>query len=86
MLVMEPSAIAAPASVDVNQQRNCGERFQVLLAFAVSHRIGEIIEQHMGFAVEDAIALQNGGLADGLCQMALARAARSEEKSVCVFR
>ncbi len=30
----------------------------------------------MGFAVEDTISLQDGGLADGLCQMAFARTAR----------
>ena len=36
----------------------------------------------MSFAIDDFVALQNGGLPDSLSQMTLARAARTEEQSV----
>ena len=36
----------------------------------------------MGFAVQDAVALMDGGQADGLCQMALAGAGRAEKQRV----
>src|SRR5262249_23138118 len=56
-----------------------------VFACAVDGRIGEFIEQHMGLAVKDAIALLNDGLGDGLRQMTLARARGTEEKSVLML-
>jgi hypothetical protein len=38
----------------------------------------------MGLAVEDTIALLDGGLADGLCQMAFAAAGWTDKKRVFV--
>jgi len=54
----------------------------VSTTLSVSHGIGEFIQQYVGFAIEDTIALQNGGLSDGLSQMTLARAARPEKQRV----
>jgi hypothetical protein len=42
---------------------------------AVEHRTH--VEQGVSFAIEHAIALLDGGLSDGLCQVALARARRT---------
>ena len=41
-----------------------------------------LLEQDVGLAVEDAIALLDGGEADGLGEMALAGAGRAEEEHV----
>jgi len=38
----------------------------------LNNGIGEILEAHMGFAIEDAITLLDGSLADGLGQMTFA--------------
>jgi len=45
----------------------------VLLASSIDGGFGQIIEQFVGFAIEYAIALLNGGLADGLGQMTFSR-------------
>ena len=44
--------------------------------------VGEFLEQDVGLAVEDAVALADGGEADGLSEMTLAGAGRAEEESV----
>jgi hypothetical protein len=49
----------------------------------IHHGLGQLVEQHVGFAIEHTVALLNGRLADGLGQVALARATRSKEQ--CVF-
>lgn len=51
----------------------------MLLARTVDRSFGEFLEQGMGLAVEHTIALLDGGLPDGLCQMALAAAGWAEE-------
>lgn len=59
-----------------DEQRNCGDRFHVLFTCAVGVGIGQFVEQNMGFAIQHFIPLQNGGLANGLGQMAFAGAGR----------
>ena len=39
----------------------------------------------MGFTIDDAIALLNGGLTDGLSEMTLARAGWAEEQAVLML-
>ena len=46
--------------------------------------VGELLEEDMGFAVEDAMALLDGGEADRLGQMTLPGAGRPEEEGVLV--
>ena len=58
------------------------ERFHVLLARAVERGVGEFIEQDVRLAVEHAIALLNGSVADGLRQVTLAGAGRAEKQRV----
>jgi hypothetical protein len=53
----------------------------VLLASSIDGGFGEVIEQFVGFAIQYAIALLNGGLADGLSQMTLPGAGRSKNKT-----
>jgi hypothetical protein len=49
----------------------------VLLASSIDGGLGEIVKQFVGFAIQDAIALLNGGLADGLSQMTFPGAGRA---------
>ena len=55
---------------------------EVRLACVTERRIGHLLHERVRFSVEDAIALQDHGAADGLCEMALARAGRAEEERV----
>ena len=50
------------------------KQFHVLFARAVDGRFGDFIEQGMGLTIEHAVALLDGGQADGLGQVALAGA------------
>ena len=45
-------------------------------------RLGELLEEGVGFAVDDAVALLDRGAADGLSQMTLARTGRADQQSV----
>ena len=56
----------------------------MLLASSIDRGFGEIIKQVVGFAVEHTIALLDGGLADGLCQMTFSGAGRTEKQSIFV--
>ena len=58
----------------------------MLFAGAVERGFGEIIEQGVGLAIEYAVSLLDGGLADGLRQMTLAGAGRTEKQGVFVAR
>jgi len=42
---------------------------------AVGDGLGQFIERDVGFAVQRLVALLNGGLTDGLCQVAFPGAA-----------
>ena len=44
--------------------------------------VGEFFQQDVRLAIEHLVALQDGGLADGLRQMAFARAARPEKQRI----
>ena len=58
----------------------------MFFAGAVERGFGEIIEQGVGFAIEHAIALLDGGLADGLGQVTLAGAGRTRNIMHIVLR
>ena len=59
---------------------------EVVLARAVERGVGELFEQHVRLAVEDAVALLDGGAADGLREVALAGAGRAEKERVLALR
>ena len=65
------------AEVIDDQQRHAGDRFHILLACALLGGFGDFFQQDMRLAVEHFVALQDRGLADGLRQMAFARATRA---------
>jgi len=52
------------------------------LAGASQLGVGEVVDERVRFAVDDAMALLDDGQADGLREMALAGAGRSEEEHV----
>ncbi len=58
----------------------------MLFAGAVERGFGEIIEQGVGLAIEHAVSLLDGGLADGLCQVTLAGAGWAEKQGIFVAR
>ena len=56
-----------------------------ILARAVDAGVGDLLEEDVRLAVDDAVALLDGGAPDGLREMALAGAGRSEEERVLVL-
>ena len=72
----------AHAEVVDDEQRHGGQVGEDVLAGAVERGVGELLEQHVRLAVEHAMALLDGGAADGLGEVALAGAGRAEEERV----
>ena len=68
----------AHAEVVDDEQGHAGQIGQIVLARLGERRLGELLEEGVGFAVDDAVALLNRGAADGLCEMALAGTWRPE--------
>ena len=56
----------------------------MLFAGADERGFGQIIEQSVGLAVEHAVSLLDGGLADGLRQVTLAGAGWAEKQGIFV--
>jgi hypothetical protein len=72
-----------PQIVD-DQQGHGHEELHLFFACAVECRFCEFIEQGVGFTVEHAVALLDGCLSDGLGQVTLAGAGRTEKQGVFV--
>ena len=51
--------------IDDQQRYGCQLR-EIVLARACERRLRELLEQGVGLAIDDAVALQNGGAADSL--------------------
>jgi hypothetical protein len=66
----------AHAEVIDDQQRHGRQFHEIVLARARERRLREFLEQRMGLAIDDAVALQNGRATDGLCEVAFAGAGR----------
>src|SRR6266511_445779 len=75
----------AHAEVVDEQERDGGDVREVVLAGAGELGVGEFLEQDVGLAIEDAVALLDHGEANGLREMALARARRPQEEPVLVL-
>ena len=67
----------AHAEVIDDEQRDGHQPLQAFSARAIQARFGEIIEQRVGLALEDAIPLLDDGLADGLGEVTFAGAGRA---------
>ena len=72
----------AHAEVVDDQQRHGRQIRQQDFAGAVERRVGDLLDEGMGFAVDDAIALLGGGVPNRLREMALAGARRAEKERV----
>ena len=68
--------LAHPEVVD-DKQRHGGDVGDVLLAGAGELGLGEVFEEDVGLAIQDAVALLDHGEADRLRQVALAGAGRN---------
>src|SRR5271165_973581 len=66
-----------------DEQGHGHQELHVLFVGAVERGLGQLIEQAVGLAVEHAVPLLDSGVADGLSQVALAGAGRTEKQ--CVF-
>ena len=69
-----------------NEQRYGRETFHERLPCAVDRGFGEVIQERMGFPIDDAIALLEGRQTDGLSQMTLAGAGWAEKQGVFMSR
>jgi hypothetical protein len=76
----------AHAEIVDDQERDHGDFREVVLARAGERRLGEFFEQGVGFAIDDAIALENRGAADRLRQVTLPRPGGTNYIMPIVFR
>jgi len=63
----------AHAQIVDYDHRHSHQELHVLFARAIERSVGQVIEQGVGFAIEHAVALLDGGLSDGLRQVTFAR-------------
>ena len=73
--------LAHPEIVD-DEQRHRREIGEEVLALAVERGVGDLLDQHVRLAIDDAPALLDRGTSDRLREMALASAGRPEEERV----
>jgi hypothetical protein len=71
--------LAHPEVVD-DEQGHRSEVGEVLLAGAADGGVGDLLDEGVGLAVEDAVALLDGGATDGLSEVALARSRLAKEE------
>jgi hypothetical protein len=69
-----------------DEQRHGRDRSDVVLPRAGELRVGEVFDERVRLAIEDAMALLDHGEADRLRQVALAGARRAEEQGIGVLR
>ena len=70
-----------PEVVD-DEQGHAGQLGQVGLAGVGEGGLGELLEEGVGLAIDDAVALLDGGASDGLGKVALARTGRAQKERV----
>src|SRR5688572_3755401 len=57
----------------------------MFFSYSIQRCVGNVVEQHVGLAVDDAIALLDGRQANGLSQVTLTGAWRSQKQSVLML-
>ena len=77
--------LAHPEIVD-DEQGDGGDGGDEVLPGAGELRLREILDEDVGLAIEDTVALLDHGEAQGLRQVALAGAGRAEEEGIVVLR
>ena len=65
-----------------DEQRNAGEIGHVLLAALVERGVDQLLDEHVGLAVVDLVALSDGSPPEGLNDVTLPAAGRPEEQYV----
>ena len=65
-----------------DEQGHAGQLDQVALAGVGERGLGELPEEGVRLAVDDAVALLDGGASEGLGKMALARTGRADQQDV----
>src|SRR5207247_11424812 len=70
------------AEIIDDEERHGGQIGEIRLPRAIERRVSELLQQRVRLAIDDAIALQDRGTADGLREVTLARPRRSEEEHV----
>jgi hypothetical protein len=74
-----------PEVVD-DQERDRGQVREIGFAGPVQRRVGELLEEHVRFAIADTVTLLDDRAADGLRQVAFPRPWWPEEKRVLALR
>src|SRR5437764_10131466 len=74
----------AHAQVIEDETRHGGQELHPLLAGVINGSFGQLFQQMMRLAVEDTVALLDGGLTDGLSQVAFAGARWTENEGILV--
>ena len=77
--------LAHPKVID-DEERNGGQLGEVGLAGLGECGLGQFFKQRVGLAIEDAVALLDGGVADRLREVALAGAGGAEEEGILPLR
>jgi len=77
-------AICAFKVID-DEERNGGKQFHLFFASSIERRIGRVIAEGVGFTIEDAITLLNGGLAIAWARWLLPVPGEAEEQGVFMF-
>ena len=72
----------AHAEVVDDEQGDVGQLGEVGLAGVGEGGLGELLKEGVGFAVDDAVALLDRGVADGLSDVTLAGPGRPDQQSV----
>ena len=72
----------AHAQIVDDEQRDGAQLGEIGLAGVGERGLGELFEQGVGLAIQHAVALLDGGTADGLREVALAGARRAEEEGI----
>ena len=74
-------AFTNPEVID-DEQGDAGQLGQVGLAGVDERGLGELFEEGVGLAVEDAVARLDGGAADGLSDVTFSRTGRADQQGV----
>jgi hypothetical protein len=74
-----------PEVVD-DEERDGGQISEIGFAGPVERRVGELLEERVRFAIEDALALLDHGAAEGLRQVAFPRPWWPEKERVLALR
>ncbi len=68
-----------------DQQGDGGEQFHVFLAFAIEGGVSQFLQQPVGFAIQNTVALLDDGVSDGLGAVTFPAPWRAKEQGIFAF-